>query len=1196
MTFPAFDENTNITDASIPSDVLVSKQFLTVLDLLGEGIISGFPSATGSQGSAEYNTSSLKDVFLNGTQVLNQSAGTSPADSDFNFPNVSFEPRFGTSNQTSINAITQTESELGVGVVVEKDTPVSRDITDSNVNAVRVTLTFPSLQKFEDNGDINGAEVQLNIQTISGGTTNTVITDTVRGRTQSAYSRDYKITFGAGASFPITIRVNRLTDDSTDTKLQNTMIWSNMTEIINDASTFPNSAYAALRIDAETFPSIPRRTYRVRGTKISIPHNGTVRADGSISYSGVFNGTLKGTKEYSNDPAWILYDLLTTSKGFGDHVTASQLDIFSFYSASVYCSELIDSGNGNGTVEPRFSCNVVLQNQKQAYSLINDLCSVMRVMPFYSAGTITIGQDRPTDPTYLFNLSNVTEAGFTYANSSKSTKVTVVNVSYFDMETRQIDYETSKDDALIAKYGVVTKNLRGFATTSRGMAARLGRWYLYTQSNEAEIVTFTTTLESGTIVRPSAVISIQDPLRAGIRRGGRIATGVSTTQIIVDDENNTDLSVVGTDATLSVILADGSLETKSISSISGKTISIDGAFSSVPKKNSVWMIENNSVKSQLFKVISVVEVEKIGYQITAVAHNSGKYDAVEDGTVLPTRTITTLTALPLAPSNLQATEQIVVINNRAVSKLFITFQPVAGVTDYQIQYRFNNENFIINNIKSPDFTIFETQNGVYEIRVFSINAIKKPSALPTTISVTTVGKTALPEDITNLTAEPVSDQFIRLRFTQSPDVDVIHGGNIVVRHTPEVATVTATFENSTDVIPALSGNISETLVPALSGTYSVKARDDGGRFSQNEATIVVTRPEAQPLLGIQTRREDTDSPPFQGEKTSVFYDSTFDGLLLTGTTLFDAVTDFDSLASVDFAGPISSTGTYEFASPLDLGAVFVLNLQRIFKTAGLLVNDLFDTRTGLIDTWTDFDGAKANAVNAVLQVATTQADPAATVTGTYVYSGLFVTITKSSHGFSDNDHFIADFTSGSGIDGEFKVSSVTNENVFVAEKVDNPTSISSSGNVTFGVAFTRFNNFINGESKARGFKFRALLSTTDPAQNINVSEMGYVASFKPREENSIENSGATNGVFASGTNTKTITFQHPFFVGTVPINGSASKFLPSIGITLQNAQKGDFFTVHTITGTNFQIDVKDENENFVNRNFTYIASGFGKGG
>jgi predicted phage tail protein len=1198
MTIPAFDENTRLTDPDVPSDVLVSKQFVTLIELLGEGEIKGFPSADGlTQGTTAYNNAALKDVFLNGTPVLQSTADNSnPADVDFNFSNVSFEPRFGTSNQSPIQAISQTESEKVVSVIVTQDTPVSRDITDTNVNAVRITLSFPSLQKFEDNGDINGAEVSFNIQTISGGQTNTAITDTVRGRAANAYFRDYKLTFSSTTNFPVTIRVNRITADSDDpTKLQNTMLWSSFTEIINDQSSYPNSAYCALRIDSETFSSIPKRMYRVKGTLISIPHNGTVRADGSISYTGTFNGTLKGTKEWTSDPAWILYDLLTTSKGFGDHITASQLDIFSFYSASVYCSELVDAGNGNGSVEPRFSLNTVIQNQKQAYGLINDICSVMRVMPFYSAGTITIGQDRPTDPSYLFNLSNVTEAGFSYANSAKNTKTTVVNVSYFDMETQEINYETTKDDALIAKYGVVTKNLRGFATTSRGMAARLGRWFLYTQSNEAEIVTFTTSLESGVIVRPSQVISIQDPMRAGVRRGGRIKTGVSTTQIIVDDAENTDLTTEN-NPTLSVILADGSLETRTIQSISDKTITVQTAFSSVPKSNSVWVLENTSISLQTFRVIAVVEVEKIGYQITAVAHNPNKYSVVEDGSPLQTRNITTLTDIKPAPSNLSAVEQIVVINNRAVSKLFLQWQPVAGVTEYQVQYRFNNENFVINNVKSPDFTIFETQNGLYQIRVFSFNALKKPSLTPTTISVTTVGKTALPSDITNLTSEPVSNQFIRLRFDQSTDVDVIHGGNIVVRFTPEVATASATFENSTDVIPALAGNISETLVPALTGTYSVKARDDGGRFSDNEAQIIITAPQAQPLLGIQTRREDTDNPPFQGEKTSVFYESTFDGLLLTGTTLFDAVTDFDALASVDFAGPISNNGTYEFASPLDLGAVFVLNLERHFKTAGLLVNDLFDSRTGLIDTWNDFDGTKANAVNAVLQVATTQENPTTTVAASYTHAGTFVTITKTSHGFSDNDHFIADFTSGSGIDGEYKVSSVTNTNVFVAEKVDSPQQISSSGDVTIGVPFTRFNSFINGETKGRGFKFRVKMSTGDPAQNINVQELGYIASFKPRQENSIENTGATNGVFSSGTNTKTVTFQHPFFVGTVPINGSASKFLPSIGITLQNAQQGDFFTVHTITGINFQIDVRDKDGAFANRNFTYIASGFGKGG
>ena len=132
----------DLTDPNIPSNVLASKQFQTLLELLGEGEIEGFPSATGSKGSTEYNTSALKDVFLNGTQVLQQAAGTSPTDEDFNFQNVSFEPRFGTSDQTAIQAITELESEFTVSQTVTTSSPVSVSITNTSVNAVRVTIAF----------------------------------------------------------------------------------------------------------------------------------------------------------------------------------------------------------------------------------------------------------------------------------------------------------------------------------------------------------------------------------------------------------------------------------------------------------------------------------------------------------------------------------------------------------------------------------------------------------------------------------------------------------------------------------------------------------------------------------------------------------------------------------------------------------------------------------------------------------------------------------------------------------------------------------------------------------------------------------------------------------------------------------------------------------------------------------------------
>ena len=1185
--FKTIQEGIGISDPNLPSDILASKQFQTLVELLGEGEIEGFPSATGSKGSTEYNTGSLKDVFLNGIQVLQQSASnTSPSDEDFNFQNITFQPRFGTSDQTHVDGITSSESETAVGVAVTKASPVSRSITNTSVDAVRVTLGFPSLQKFEDDGDINGAEVAINIQTIENdGTTTTVITDTVKGRTASTYFRDYKIIFASGTSFPVTIRVNRTTDDSTETTLQNTSIWSSFTEQVSETRSYPNTAHVALRFDAESFPNQPRRMYRVRGTKIKIPHNGTVQSDGSISYSGTFNGTFKTDKEWTNDPAWILYDLLTTSKGFGDQIDTTQLDVFSFYSASVYSAEQVDDGFG-GT-EPRFSCNVVIQNQKQAYNLINDLCSVMRVMPFYSAGTISISQDRPTDASYLFNLSNVTEQGFTYSNSSKNSKITVVNVAYFDNETQQIEYETVEDTALQAKYGVVTKNLRGFATTSRGQASRLGKWFLYTQSNEAEIVNFTTTLESGTLVRPGAVINVADPLRAGVRRGGRIKTGVSTTQIIVDDENNTDLATTDS-ATLSVILADGTLETKTIDTISGTTITVSSAFSSTPPSNSVWVIENTTVQLQTFRVIGVTEVDQLAYQITAVAHNSSKYANVEDGTALATRTVTTLTELKPSPSNLQGSEQIVVLNNRAVSKLFIQWQPVAGVTEYMVQYRFQNENFISERIRRPDFTIFETQLGTYEVRVFSYNALGKPSTTPSTTTFTTVGKTALPADPSGLTLEPVSDQFVRLRFNPATDVDVLHGGTISVRHTPSVDPAVATFQNSTEIIPKLAGNITETLVPALTGTYSIKFIDDTGNRSNNAARIIVTAPDPQPNQVILIEREDTDSPPFQGDKVNTFYDATFDGLLLDGTLLWDSITqNIDDLSNIDFASPINSSGSYEFQNKVDMGAIFNLMLKRRFVTSGLFVNDLIDSRTANIDTWTEFDGTQADDVNAKLLVATTDIDPATSVSATYEQSGTTITITKTSHGYSVGDFVVIDFTAGSATDGNYEIQTVPNANTFTVTASASAT-ISSGTSCTYGANFTQFNTFANGEYTARGYKFKCELESNDPAQNINVTELGFEASVKRRTE-------TVNSSIASGTSAKTVVFGSPFFTGTGSLGGSTTAFLPTVGITLEGAVTGDYFKITSITGTQFVIEVRDSSNNFKDLNFRYTAIGFGKG-
>ena len=1036
-----------IVDPDMVEGGLRSKQFATVIDLLGYGEIDSILDVGGA-GTDTFR----KNVFLNRTPLLNPNG-------EENFENVSIAFKNGASDQTAIPEIPEVLNTVPVGVPFTKASSVSRTTSSTPFNILRIAIQFPSLQSFDDNGNINGTEVEINIKLT--GATGTVFTpftnEKISGKATSPYIKEFEIKFGADGSsfadsnFPLTITVERVTDDSTSNKLQNATNFLSFTEVLTDNRAYQGFAYVALRFNAQEFQSFPTRRYRVKGTKIKVPHGTTIDSDnGRVIYpSGyTFNGTFKTNKEWCSDPAWILYDILTTDKGFGGTdglIDEDSLDVFSFYSASAYASELITDPITT-TTEPRFSCNVILNQKQDAYTLINDLCSIMNATPFYGVGTLQIAQDRPTDtatntstPVYIFNNSNVTSNGFTYQGTSQRTKFTEVEVSYFDNDTQQLDYElitTDQIEALsdsAAKFGRTRKTLKSFACTSRGQANRLGRWFLYSNLRECEVVNFTTTLEAGVVIRPSAIIGIADSMRAGIRRGGRINTGVSTTQIIVDDVNNTDLTTANA-ATLSVILQDGTMESRSISAISGKTITVSSAFSSVPQANSVWAIENTAAEFQTYRVISISESNYCEYQITAVIHDVNKYSQVEDPSVAPDlRTVSTLIAEAPSPSNASATEEIVVLNNRAVSKIFVSWEPVLGVKEYLVEFQFEKNNPERVRLSRPSFELFESALGSYTFKIKSYNSLGILSSTTSTVTIQAVGKTALPEDVTGLTSEPVSDQFIRLRFNPSTSVDVTHGGTVSVRHTSDTST-NASFANSTEIIPQLAGNISETLVPALSGTYSIKFIDDGQRRSANAAQIIVTKPDPQPNQVVVTKREDQTSPPFNGTRVRTVFSDEFNGLVLDGSQFFDNVTSVDDIANFDFlGGGIVSQGFYTFVDDLDLGAVFNLTLERHFKTAAIVVSDLWDSRLSLVDQMPDWDGTLAEDVGAKLQVSTCQGVATASTNASYSQTQDLITITKSAHGFTVNDNCLVDFTSGTATDGFLKTSSVTNENVFVVE-------------------------------------------------------------------------------------------------------------------------------------------------------------------
>ena len=954
------------------ADSLASKQFGTFVDLLSEGEIEGFPSARAyTRGDANYNRALLKDIFLNGTQILRQGAdATGPQAADYNFQNITVDARYGTQAQTYIPGFSDVEDETSVNTIVQQASPLTRTVTDSNVNAVRVTVTLPRLERFTDEGDIYGTSVNLLIQVqYNGGGYTTVIDDTITGRTADQYQRDYKVAISG--AFPVDVRVVRVTADSASNQLLNDLYWSSYTEIIEQKLRYPNSAIMALRFDAEQFSSIPNRTYRVRGVKVQIPNNGTVDATtGAISYAGVWNGTFAAAT-WTSDPAWILYDLLTSTRyGFGDHITASQLDKFAFYSASQYCGTLVSDGFG-GT-EPRFSCNALIQNQEEAYKLINDLCSVMRTMPYWSTGALTISQDKPTDASYLFTLANVSEEGFKYTGSDLKTRHTVAVVSYLDMTTQELAYEVVEDTAAIAKYGVVTTNLKAFACTSRGQASRLGSWLLYSEGYETEVVEFKASIDAGVLVRPGAVISIADPVKSGVRRGGRIAAATTTT-ITVDDTTETSLPTTGS-ATISVLMPDGTVETKAITGIAGAVVTVSSAFSVAPNVNSIWVINNSTVNTTLWRVLSIGETDQAQYEITALAYDASKYDYVERGAPLQPRVITQLNQPPIAPNGLSASETFYESQGQAKVKIITSWNSVPGVSQYRVQYRQSEGNWTSVVVPRTDYEILDSVADTYTINIYSLNGANTPSSQPAVLTFAAVGKTAVPGNVQELTFEAINANSGRLRWAATTDLDVKVGGRVHIRHT-NLTDGTGTWGNSVDLVEAKSGSATEAIVPLVEGEILVKFEDDGGRQSTTETSVIIDLPDALGRLQVQSRREDADAPPFQGSKTNCFYSDEYDALTLDGTQLFDSVADLDLLPVMDVMGSVATSGTYEFANTLDLGAAFSLDLKRFFVTRGYFPSDLIDSRTGLVDDWSDWDGAASSAVNAKMYLRSTNDNP-----------------------------------------------------------------------------------------------------------------------------------------------------------------------------------------------------------------------------
>jgi predicted phage tail protein len=1172
----------------MPKDTYESKQVVRIIDLLSEGEIEGLPSASSlTKDTNPYFLASLKDTFFNNTPVLAADATvTSNSTKDdpdivenFNFDMRAavFENRLGTQTQSFLqNVGDANQSTTVVNVEVPKatvpdgtstgsfiadGTPVTRQITDTDVTSVRVTVGSPALTRQKKaTGTLKSLRVEykIEVQYNSGGYNPVDFGDytgddylgngkfKLFGYTPDLYQRTHLINITG--DFPVDIRITRtyLLNEPDDI-IQDTFIWYDFTQKVSEKTRFPNSALFGLKLDAQQFPSIPQRSYKIRGIKVRIPHNATVRADGSLEYdpNTPFNGTLKTTREWTTDPPFILYDLLTNTRyGLGSQIltpeerakdsagtftgasdTASNLDLYSFKKASEYCGELVD--NFDGGQEPRFSCNVLLQTQQEAFKLIEEMCSVFRAMPFWEVGGITVAQDAPDVFAYTFNQSNVTQDGFSYSGSSLKNRPTCVSVKYFDNNLRDFAYElvelAETSFKPIRKYGYNKQNITAFACTSRAQARRLGLWFLYSAHNETEVCSFETDIAAGITVRPGDLIKIGDPVRAGKTVAGRVTSGSTTTSVKLD---RTASDMFGTQVpstfTLNVITegrnADKSAKTHprtgaliyevqaiENSTISGNTVTPGEALNSAPVAGSAFAIGYDGLALSLWRVLTVVENEAT-YEITALAHERDKYSIIEASHTFTPRDVTQLAEKPDPVTNLILEEELYEEGDKVLQRVKINWQQSARAQEYEVEYKFDDEKPLIRTVTATGFDILNSEVGVYEISVTAIGygldveQTGKRRSSRTTGKITTVGKSTPPSNIASLNITPIDQHTAELHWPEAADLDVRIGGTVEIRHNPRT-TGDIKWSGSEKIVPAVNGSSTRKIVPLLSGHYLVRAKDSVGNYAVESGIpkVLVELPEPQDLEVVQTF---TESPNFTGTFSQSFNSVTEGGITLSGKGLIDEITDFDAVTNLDFFGGVQSTGNYIFANTLDLGAKFDVELLANLQMKSINPDDFWDSRTNLIDTWNDIDADDLSETNAELYVRATNDDP--------------------------------------------------------------------SGSPTYGT----WEPFANSTKRGRGFQFKVEMETENDTQDPVVETLGVSVKLQRRTEQERN--------IASGTGAKAITFPSAFYS------------TPSITITATNMATGDFFELSSVSRTGFTITFKASGGSIVDRNFDYQAVGHGK--
>ncbi|MDM3093332.1 MULTISPECIES: TipJ family phage tail tip protein [Citrobacter] len=708
-------------------DDLQSVAKAKILVALGEGEFAG--QLTG------------KNIYLDGTALEN-------FDGSQNFSGVTWEFRAGTQAQNYIQGIPGTENEINVGTEVSSATAWTRTFTNTQLSAVRLRLKWPSLFKQEDNGDLVGYSINyaIDLQT-DGGTWQTVLNTSVTGKTTSGYERSHRIDLPqAGSTW--TIRLRKITADANSAKIGDTMTLQSFTEVIDAKLRYPNTALLYIEFDSSQFNgSIPQISCEPRGRVIRVPDNYDPE---TRAYSGTWQGAFKWA--WTDNPAWIFYDLVITDRfGLGNRLTAANIDKWTLYQVSQYCDQPVPDGKGGSGTEPRYTCNVYVQDRNDAYTVLRDFAAIFRGMTYWGGDQIVALADMPRDVDYAYTRANVIDGRFTYSSSTTKTRYTTALVSWSDPGNAYADaMEPVFEQSLVARYGFNQLEMTAIGCTRQSEANRKGRWGILT-NNKDRVVSFDVGLD-GNIPQPGYIIAVSDELLSGKVMGGRISA-VNGRVIKLDR-----VADAAAGDRLILNLPSGASQSRTIQAVNGESVTVTTAYSETPQAEAVWVVESDELYAQQYRVVSVSDNNDGTFSITGAWHDPDKYARIDTGAIIDQRPVSVIPpGNQSPPANIVISSFSVVQQNISVETMRVSWDQAQNAIAYEAQWRRNDGNWVnVPRSSTNSFDVSGIYAGRYLVRVRAINAAEISSGWGYSEEKTLTGKVGNPPKPVGFATTPIN--------------------------------------------------------------------------------------------------------------------------------------------------------------------------------------------------------------------------------------------------------------------------------------------------------------------------------------------------------------------------------------------------------------------------------------------------------